>query len=249
MRKLSITAFACLLILWGSYFYLKDDTINPAFISKQDQSENDQSPLDLDSPLYQKERRDLDKIGTVINEQNVDLDHETKAKIKVAKKIFDIAANLKEKQNLLEQSYMDRASTIKDIKRLQNEIIEVKYKLRTEPANTEKWDPKFVYYLMIQENYTYQEINGIRSLTENGLNTEEINYINDLIKEEPFMDRITSFKSQGDVGRIVASAKKKPKEKDDFIEGPDESISMESKIIEMDYNQDDKEEMVYGSHQ
>jgi hypothetical protein len=250
MRTLSIMAFASFLILWGIYSYLRDDTaVETTKVSAIKKPGHRLAPNDPDSPVYQKKLRDLNKIGSVINENNVNIDSETKDQIKVAKKVFDVVQNLKEKQNLLEQSYMDRASTIKDIKRLQQEIVGIKNKLKTDTSNTERWDPKFVYYLMMQENYTYQEINNIKSLTENGLNAEEISYINELVKEDSFTDRITAFKSQGDVGRAVASIKKNPKQKDDFIDGPEEGESRESKLIKMNYNQDNKEEMVYGNNQ
>lgn len=250
MRTLSIMAFASFLILWGVYSYLREDTpLENVKITDKAKVGKHLDSNDPDSPVYQKRRRDLDKIGSVINEDNVDIDHETKAQIKVAKKVFDVAQNLKEKRNLLEQSFMDRASTLKDIKHLQNEIVDINSKLKTESSNTERWDPKFVYYLMMQENYTYAEINNIKSLSENGLNTEEVSYINELIKEPAFMDRISSYKNQGENSRAVASLKKRPKEKDDFIEDNNIAESSESKLIEMNYNSDDKEEVVIGNNQ
>lgn len=249
MRTLSIMAFASFLILWGVYTYMQDSRKNQsaeAVIGLSPVAD----ALEQDSMLSKKKRRDLDKIGRVINEDNVDLDIDTRDQIKVAKKVYDEKAALKETQVLLEQSYMDRNSSMKDIKKLQNNIVEMKNKMKEELSNTERWDPKFVYYLMLQENYTYAEINMIKSLSENGLNPEEINYITELIKENAFMERILSFKSQGENSRAVASIKKKPKEKDDFIDDPSEDgSSLESKLIEMNYNQEEKEEMVYGNSQ
>ena len=109
---------------------------------------------------------------------------------------------------------MDRASSIKDIKHLQNKIVDIRNKAKTDALNTEKWDPKFIYYLMLQENYTYQEINNIKSLSDNGFNSEELNYINEQIKEASFEDRIKSLKGQGEIGRATASLMNKLKEKD-----------------------------------
>ena len=243
MRSLSIMAFASFLVLWGVYSYLRSDRLETNKTSAQDMTTKLIVSNAPDSPRNQIKRRELDKIGIVINEKNVDIDSETKNQIRVAKKVFDIAQNLKEKQNFLEQSYMDHASSINDIKRLQNTIVEIKNKAKTDPTNTEKWDPRFVYYLMLQENYTYEEINGIKSLGENGLNPEEINYINELIKEPSFMNRISSFKGQSDNARSISS---KRNEKDDFIETPEANASLESKIIEMDYNKEEKE--VYGNN-
>ncbi len=243
-------AFASFLILWGVYTFLKDDAAsNTQSHASRGNSTNTYQDAS-DSLLTQKKRRELDKIGTVINEDNAQLNPETREEIKVAKKVYDGNQNLKEKQAMLEQSFLDKASSVKDTKHLQEEIIEMKNKMKLDVANTEKWDPKFIYYLMIQENYTYAEINQIKSLSENGLNPEEINYITELIKEDAFKERIQAFKSQGDSGRAIASLKKKPKEKDDFIDDPTTGgASMESKLIEMNYNQDEKEEMVYGNSQ
>lgn len=253
MRTLSIMAFASFLLLWGVYTFLKDDTIYPQKVVVEPLKKSPLPPTkheEGDTLLTQNKRRQLDKIGTVINEDNAEIDRETREQIKVAKKAYDYKQDLKNKQSILEQSFMDKASSLKDIKRLQGEIKDLKSKMNLDVTNTEKWDPKFVYYLMIQENYTYSEVNAIKSLSENGLNSEELNYINDLIKGDAFKDRIQAFKNQGDTGRAVASLKKKPKEKDDFIDDPAgaDSVSMESKIIEMNYNQEEKEEMIYGSN-
>jgi len=252
MRTLSITAFASFLILWGVYSFMKDTRE-----IKNDSEENNitatKSPRahgEGETLLSAKKRRELDKIGSVINEDNADIDTDTKDQIKVAKKVYDDKQMLKEKQVLLEQSFTDQNSSIKDIKKLQGNIVEMKNKMKQELTNTERWDPKFVYYLMLQENYTYNEINTIKSLAENGLNAEEVDYITELIKEKDFMERILSYKNHGEMGRAVASLKKKPKEKDDFIDNPaEDGASIESKLIEMNYNQEEKEEMVYGSNQ
>jgi hypothetical protein len=253
MRTLAVLAFASFLVLWGVYSYLKDNRHNP-YVNNESSEEQiiGGQKTEQASMLSKKRRRDLDKIGSVINENNVVIDDDTKEEIKVAKDKFDTKEGIKELQAMLEQSYTDRNSTLKDIKRIQDKIIEKKNKAREEVANTEKWDPRFVYYLMIQENYTYPEINLIRSLSENGLNTEEVEYINELIREEGFTERIMAFKQQGDVSRTVASFKKKqkPKEVDDFIDDPlNDGTKIEDKLIEMNYNQEEKEEMVYGANQ
>lgn len=250
MRTISIIAFTSFLLLWGVYFFLKDKGIK----STADVSENTEAlenSLAKDgSLLSQKRRRDLDKIGAVINEDNALIDESTKEDIKTSKTAYSAKESVKELQQLLESSYLDRASTVKDIKRIQDEIIERKNKLKEDVVNTEKWDPRFVYYLMIQENYTYGEINMIKSLSENGLNMEEIEYINELIREDSFTDRIMAFKQQGEVGRAVASFKKtKKKEVDDFIDDVSDGPSIEDKLIEMNYNQSEKEEMIYGNNQ
>ena len=233
-------AFASFLVLWGVYFYLRDDADTPrAPASIHNSVKNTRGAKEESNTLLTKTKiRELDKIGTVINEDNADLDQQTKNQIRVAKKVYDANQSLAEKQVLLEQSYMDHASTVKDIKHLQDGIVELKKKLKIDVANTEKWDPKFVYYLMLQENYTYNEINLIKSLAENGLNAEEVNYINELIKDEAFNERIMAFKSQTDLGRAVASVKKKSKEKDEFMDGTEQDSGAESKLIEMNYNQE-----------
>ncbi len=250
MRKLSIFAFASALILWGISLYLKSEKANMAnYNVSRTQKSKSANFEESTSLLNQSKRRELDKIGTVINEENVQIDPDTKEQIKVAKKVFDSKQNLKDKQILLEQSFADQSGSLKDTKRIQDEIVNIKNKLKLELTNSERWDPKFTYYLMIQENYTYAEINQIKSLSENGLSSDEINYITELIKEDSFVDKIKGFKNQTDTSRTIASLKKKPKEKDDFIDDPLEGASLESKLIEMNYNQEEKEEMVYGNAQ
>ena len=250
MRTISIIAFASFLLLWGAYFLLKDSSKNPAE-STADNEALEQDLTEKGSVLTAKRKRDLDQIGAVINENTVRIDDETREEIKMAKAGYDNKEGVKELQAMLEQSYLDRNSSIKDIKRIQLQITELKLKLKQEPTNSEKWDPRFVYYLMIQENYTYPEINMIKSLAENGLNMEEIEYINELIREESFTERIMAFKSQSEIaGRTVASAKKKPKEVDDFItDVNDDGSTIEDKLIEMNYNESEREEMRYGNNQ
>ncbi len=253
MRTISILAFASCLVLWGVYYYLRGDRFSLESNISSQQMQNGRTAGKEESMLSHKRRRELDQIGNVINQNNVVLDDDTKDQIKTAKVKYENKESVKELQAMLEQSYLDRNSSIKDIKRIQEKIVESKNKIKDEVANTERWDPRFVYYLMLQENYTYPEINLIKSLTENGLNPEEIEYINELIRENSFMERIMAFKSQGDVGRTVASFSKKktkPKEVDDFIDDPlNDGTTIESKLIEMNYNQEEKEEMRYGSNQ
>lgn len=251
MRTLSIIAFVGLLLLWGTYFVLKEKTNKKTEIAIQTQTRlQEETFAAKGSLLSNKRRRELDKIGSVINEDNVKLDDTTKEKIKSAKNIYENKESVKDLQALLEQSYMDNNSSIKDIKRIQSQIIEKKNKSKEQVANSERWDPRFVYYLMLQENYTYAEINLIKSLAENGLNIEEVEYINELVREESFMERINAFKAQGEVSRAVASFKKpKKKEVDDFIDDVTEGASIEDKLIEMNYNQEEKEEMIYGNNQ
>lgn len=254
MRTLSIMAFASFLVLWGVYTYLRNDaeqiTLEQETLPGSPSQKMKVAAEERDTLLTKSKRRELDKIGSVINEDNAEIDSDTRNQIQVAKKVYDNNQTLKDKQALLEQSFNDRNSSIKDSKRLQDDIVELKNKMKMEVANTEKWDPKFIYYLMMQENYTYAEINMIKSLSENGLNPEEINYITELIKEDAFKERIQAYKNGNDSGRAVASAKKKPKEVDDFIEDPTiGQASMESKLIEMNYNQEEREEMVYGASQ
>ena len=251
MRTFSIIVFTGILLLWGAYFLLKD--------TKQQTSENlainGSLGLDADkvgSVLNAKRKRELDQIGAVINKDTVQLDEDTKRKIKSAKVGYDNKEGVRELQSLLEQSYLDPNSSLKDIKRIQAQIVEKKLKLKQSPTNTEKWDPKFVYYLMIQENYTYPEINMIRSLAENGLNIEEIEYIKELILEESFNEKITAFKNKTEVEAQAVTAKKKNKkvkEVDEFITDVDDGTTIEDKLIEMNYNESQKEEMRYGNNQ
>lgn len=245
MRNLSILAFASFLVLWGIHSYLKDSLVKNNSISEHKKRRNVEIQNKEEPFLTSKEISDLEKIGSVINKENVVLESEKKNEIKVAKNEFDFIQNLKERQNLLEQSYMDRSSSIKDIVHLQYQIRNMKLKLNQEAQNTEKWNPKFVYYLMIQEDYTYSEINNIRSMNENGFNIDEMDYINEQIKDKPFLSRIKSFKKEGEMGRRKASFSRSPKDKDDFITSSELAESTEDKLIEMNYNQEDKGEMTY----
>jgi hypothetical protein len=259
MRKLSLYALASFLILWGINLYImkNDKMIVPKLTKSNKVPQRNVASTDVNthedaengnSMLNAGNIRNLDKIGDVINEKTVQIEPEEKEKIKKEKVKFDNEQNLQEKVTLLEQSFLDRHSTVKDIKRLQSEVQDLKIKMKLEVQNTEKWDPMFIYYLMISENYTYLEINQIKSLSENGISKDELNYINDLIKQNSFKQQVMSFKSQGDVGRAVANLGKrsKPKEKDEYIDSGDNAPALEEKLIEMNYGQEQRDEMVYG---
>jgi hypothetical protein len=249
MRTISIIACTSFLVLWGVYLALKNNRGTPKETTAEVEKQLEQSLTKKGSLLSGKRKNDLDQIGAVINTNTVRLDESTKAEIKLAKKTYEAKQTVKELEAILEDSYLDKNSSLKDLKRLQDKIVEKKNLAKQEALNTEKWDPRFVYYLMMQENYTYAEVNMIKSLTENGLNAEEVEYINELIREPSFMQKISAFKSQGDVStRTLASFKKnKKKEKDEFTDEFNEGrASAEDKLIEMNYNSDKEE--VYGNN-
>jgi hypothetical protein len=255
MRKLSLIALASFLFLWGLNLYVVRD--EHFFIPKLSEgskkkvkrvvaSETPDSPINSEL-LVPENVRELDKIGDVINEENVKIGAAEKEQIKKEKVKFDNDQNLREKVTMLEQSFLDKHSSVRDIKRLQSEIQDLKNKMKIEIQNTEKWDPMFIYYLMISENYTYMEINTIRSLQENGISKDELNYINDLIRQEAFKQQVLSFKNSGNIDKVVANlGKKKAKEKDEFVGGDENAPSLEDKLIEMNYGQEQKDEMIYG---
>jgi hypothetical protein len=245
MKKFSLIAIGTFLVLCGVFILIKPDQKKE--VSKTEIKSVQAKAPELNISIVSPQKsRELDKIGAVINEENAKLDEDTKNQIKKERKIFDQKRDLKEKEAMLEQSFLDRSSSVGDTKKIQDQIVDLKNKLEIPLKNTERWDPKFVFYLMIQENYTYGEINQIKSLAENGLSSEEVNFINDLVKQAPFNEKISAFKNQEGFSRAIASSSKKKREKDEFIEDNNEHVSLESKLIEMNYNQDEKEEMAYG---
>ena len=239
MRKLSLMAFASFLILWGISNYLGRRPV----VTKKMQEQiiaPDQQPEQQDDKqtlLTHAKKRQLDKIGEVINAKTVELDTRTKEKISLAKKDFDIKNDLRDKEKMLEQSFSDQNSTFQDIKALQNKIVDHKNKLKLEVKNSEKWEPGFVYYLMMNENYSYTDVNNIQSLSENGFNTEELNYISEVMRSKGFYEKVAEYKGQGEMKRKIASTYNPKEVKDEFNDtGEEEVISAEDKIIEMNYS-------------
>lgn len=240
MRNLSLVAFASFLALWGISNYL--DTKNPSIKRMQDQT---LTSVPTNAPkkksvLSRSNKRELDKIGDVINEQNVQIDSSTKEKITLAKKEYTMKNDLRDTEKMLEQGFSDQHSSIQDIKSLQNKIVDQKNKLKLEVKNTEKWEPSFIYYLMINENYSYNDVNQIQSLTENGFNTEELNYISELMRSKGFYEKIAEFKGQGEMKRKIASVNTKEM-KDEYLDnGMNDAVSVEEKLIEMNYSNQQK---------
>lgn len=197
--------------------------------------------------LTNKRKRDLDKIEAVINTDNVALSDEAKIAIKADRKKYDSKKELSDLTLVLEQSYLDKNNNNKDIKRIQTKIKTLKDNLKVDVLNTEKWDPNLVYYLMIQENYTYAEINLIKSLNDNGISNEELEYIKELVKEGSFQDRIKLFKDSDDSKRAIASYKiPNYREKDEYVDGTGPVTTIEDKLIEMNYSDEEIMEMQHG---
>jgi hypothetical protein len=250
MRNLSLMAFASFLILWGISNYLNGKNANPHRMQEQTISASTPTPPipHKGSLLSRSNKSALDKIGDVINEKNVQIDVDTKEKISQAKKEFNAKIDLKAREKMLAQSFLDPHSSIQDIKDIQNKIVEEKNKVKMDVNNTEKWEPGFIYYLMINENYSYNDINQIQSLTENGFNAEELNYISEAMRTKEFFDKIAELKGQGEVKRKVASTAKDIK--DDYIDNPTaDAPSLEEKLIEMNYTGQQKAEMAHGRNQ
>lgn len=197
--------------------------------------------------LKKKNVKDLDRLGEVFNEFNTTLSKEELKQIKEDKVKFDLKDKLKNKSLELEKAYLAKNYSLSEIKKLQSEVIDLKRKLNVEVENIEKWDAKFVYYLIINDNYTLSEINQMKNLGEHGLSQDEISYIKEYTQTAEFNERLGSFKENNEVVRKTASV---PKEKDEFIEESEsETASLEDKLIEMDYNSEEKEEMAYGYNQ
>ncbi len=197
--------------------------------------------------IGKKNAKDLDKLGEVFNEFNTTLSKEELKEIKDQKQKYDLKEKLKNKSQELEKAYLAKNYSVNEIKKIQTEVTDLKRKLDLEVDNIEKWDPKFVYYLIINDNYTLSEINQMKKLSEHGLSQDEIEYIKEYTQTGEFSERLNSFKNNSEVVRKVASI---PKEKDEFIDTPEnETASLEDKLIEMDYNPEEKEEMSYGYNQ
>lgn len=205
------------------------------------------NPKKKQAYIGKQNAKDLDRLGEVYNEFNSTLSKEELKEIKDQKKKFDLKEKLKNKTQELEKAYLAKNYSVSEIKKLQGDVVELKRKLDMEVDNIEKWDPKFVYYLIINDNYTLSEINQMKNLGEHGLSQDEIEYIKEYTQTGEFNERLTGFKENSEVVRKTASV---PKEKDEFVDAPEnETASLEDRLIEMDYNPEEKEEMSYGYNQ
>lgn len=255
-KTLIVTFFIIVAIFWHhnqNSENLNNENIDNE-LGEQGSASNEEN-LDVNSKISKKKQaylgkknvKDLDRLGEVFNEFNTTLSKDELKEIKNQKQQFDLKEKLKIKTQELEKAYLAKNYSVSEIKNLQGEVIELKRKLNTEVDNIEKWDPKFVYYLLINDNYTLSEINQMKNLGEHGLSQDEIEYIKEYTQTGEFKDRLTTFKENSEVVRKTASV---PKEKDEFTEAPEnETASLEDRLIEMDYNPEEKEEMNYGYNQ
>ena len=241
MRQISLLAFTVFALMSGVYLFKNN------YASNANSNKNAQ---ESSKTLLSKDRRqELDKIGNVINVQNVTLDNATMEKIRNEKLIYDSHQGIRDLEARLEQSFQDRNSSIEDIVKIQNEVTDKKNSLKIPIENTEQWNPKLVYYLMIQENYNYPEINLIKSLSENGIGKEELDYINEIIEQDTFTEKIMSFKGQGDLLRTLASFRNPKDDVNEDQTKAQEEVTVETKLADMNYNQEQNEESNNGNGQ
>lgn len=249
MRKLSLATFTIFLATWAIFHFLKMDIESKKDereLSRVDQIDEEDSK----SILSNSRKNELDQIAAVINSKNVAIDSKTKSVIQKERVKYDNKKDLQNLVALLEQSYIDINGSVKDIKKIQDKIIKLKKEMGLDVVNSEKWDPRLVYYLMIQENYTYHEINLIHSLADNGISKDELEYIKELTRDEAFTKRINNFKNSEDAQRAIASYKvPQYREKDEYIEGMQDEVALEDKLIEMNYSDDEIMEMKHGYNQ
>lgn len=247
MKKLSFLALSLFIVTWAISHFLRQDSEQSAQESVSNEDIYDGSLNSKKSLLTQKNKRSLDEIQAVINKDNVAISNDTKLAIKEKRKKYDAKKDLENLVTVLEQSYIDKNNTHKDIKKIQGKIKKLREELKNDILNTEKWDPNLVYYLMIQENYTYAEINLIKSLSENGINHEELEYIKEMVKEASFQERIKLFKNSDDAQRAIASYKVPTyREKDEYVDDGRPVTTIEDKLIEMNYSDEEIMEMQHG---
>lgn len=248
MKKMWLTLFVATFVLW--YFLNQKKEAIVADVAL-DEDQQEEVITEITKPksriINKKNLKQLDKIAEVINEKNIKISDDTKDQIKKEREIYDQKKTLSNLTEMLEKSFYDSQNTVDDIKSIQNKITKLKQKLNLQVTNTEKWDPRLIYYLMIQENYNYNELNSIRKLEDNGISKDELAYIKEVTQEKTFQERIKDFKLDSDPSRKVAAYKPKNRDRDEFIENDyDSSPTLEDKLIEMNYSVEEIQEMQKG---
>ena len=248
MKKMWLTLFVATFVLWYFLNEKKEAMVAEVAVDENQQEEVIEAITKPKSKIINKKNlKKLDKIADVINENNMHISDNTKEKIKKEREIYDQKKTLSNLTEMLEKSFYDSQNSVEDIKSLQNKITKIKQNLNLQVTNTEKWDPRLIYYLMIQENYNYNELNSIRKLEDNGISKDELAYIKEVVQEKTFQERIKDFKLDSDPSRKIAAYKPKNKDRDEFIENDyDSSPTLEDKLIEMNYSVEEIQEMQKG---
>lgn len=73
----------------------------------------------------------------------------------------------------LEQAYLESGDNFEVITQLKREILSLKEKSSLEVSNVEEWDIELVYFLMIEEKMTIEEINMMKSPRDLNMNERE----------------------------------------------------------------------------
>lgn len=248
MKKMWLTLFVATFVLWYFLNQKKEAVVAEVAVDENQQEEVIEQIAKPKSKIINKKNlKKLDKIAEVINEKNLNISDDTKAQIKKEREIYDQKKTLSNLTEMLEKSFFDAQNSVEDIKSLQNKITKLKTALNLQVSNTEKWDPRLIYYLMIQENYNYNELNSIRKLEDNGISKDELAYIKEVTQGKTFQERIKDFKLDSDPSRKIAAYKPKNRDKDEYIENDyDNSPTLEDKLIEMNYSVEEIQEMQQG---
>ena len=156
-------------------------------------------------------------------------------------------------QDKLRLGFMAESNNIEDLSTTQRNIIEAKELLKIEPQHIEKWDVEVVFYFLIEENFSLDEINQI-TLSNLGIDGERWKNIVFEAKTLQFRQKILNFKN-------VTSISKDEQLKSAFIAGLEEQLiknshahtemaqsgivppSQRSKMDKIDYTKEQLEEM------
>lgn len=110
----------------------------------------------------------------------------------------DLATRLNQLDQLaleLEQAYLDSGDNFEVISHLKERIINIKEAASMSISNVEEWDLEFVYYLIIEERMTLEEINALSSPTDLNLNKKEWDTLLTHSQTSGFKKKIFEYKN------------------------------------------------------
>jgi len=169
----------------------------------------------------------------------------------------DYETILEEQKLSLITAYMEASNNLDSIRFLQNSIEQTRRNLEMSSLPTENWEPRLVFFLMIREGLQLEDIDQLQNLADIGVSPEDMKHVKRTMETEDFLKEILIYKGLVDDDIDVAvqeaqsqktldDALNKMKEDSENELAPIDTMALEAKLVEMDYSEDEMEEIAHG---
>ncbi len=184
------------------------------------------------------------------------------SKQELAKK-EDFETQLEDNKLALITAYMASKNNLDNIRFIQNSIEQIRRNMEMSSFPTENWDPRLVFFLMIREGLQLEDIDQLENLADIGISPLDMKHVKYTMETDDFLREILIYKGVLDEDIEVAIDKSNTSKRlDDALEkmnenremtiedakelAPLDNMALEAKLVEMDYSDEEIEEITHG---